>query len=247
MHVMNGRDLLTETMSASDKVRKYVRVSYGDELSNRLLKDLRNVANVLEKGLTDIVDSQVREVGTNKLLSGYTQDRNYISRETMNAMRNICYGVPSLVFHYTKVLCPGADVFLGDLTTDYCERHFRNLKQKDISLLGIRNSEATSDMMNAARAKAFAETGLRVRSRHSYTKIRRMKGIYKGNCGVAEDEVDTAVESSSAQQSSGKRKQNAKPRKRRAGTLLKGGGSLPQDSRAASYLGGPCDRFSIRR
>jgi len=232
MHVMNGRDLLAEVLSGSDKARKYVRVSYGDELSDRLIKDLRNVANVLEKGLADIVDSQKRDPVTQKLISGYTQDRNYISRETMNAMRNICYGVPSLVYHYTQVLCPGADVFLGDLTTDYCERHFRNLKQKETSLLGVQNSEAISDMMNAARAKAYAETGQRAVSRKSYTAKRNVGGN-KGNCGVEENEVDGAAAERRPQRRSIRRA----PQKRKAATTLNGS-SISTGFHAATYIGG---------
>jgi hypothetical protein len=148
MHIMNGRDLQSEINSGSDQCRKYVRVKHGEPVSDRLLSALRGVSVQLEIGLQDIKDSQVRDIITNRLLSGYCQERNYISYQTMNAISNISYGVPSLIYHYTKMLCPGADVFLGDLTTDFCERHFRNLKQKQTTLKAITDSEARCVMIN---------------------------------------------------------------------------------------------------
>ena len=79
------------------------------------------------------------------------------------------------------MLCPGADVFLGDLTTDFCERHFRNLKQKQTTLKAITDSEARCDMINDYRTRNFINTGLSKTSK-------KTEKISRGNCQISEND-----------------------------------------------------------
>jgi hypothetical protein len=52
---------------------------------------------------------------------------NGITHQTKDAIQNICFGISSLL-SLLGSLYPGATVFLGNITSDYNERHFSNLR-----------------------------------------------------------------------------------------------------------------------
>jgi len=105
MDIMNSRDKALEAKFGGKK-NIYRRESYNDIESQSKMEELRAVAIYLDSQL-DLIKGTQKFDASGKLIEGLTQSRNYISMQTMNVARNICYGVPSLLWYYSVYLFPG--------------------------------------------------------------------------------------------------------------------------------------------
>ena len=176
MDIMNGRDKEKEK---SDKSRYYRRESWGSPSTMQRVKRLREIGIYFEQMAADIRSTQ-RFEGT-KQVSGLTQFRNGLPYQTQRAVQNVCYGTASLLYHFDQ-LFPGATLFLGDLTSDYNERHFRSLKQKsgEHTIEAFQASEARGTFINDTKCRHFIESGSTKHAGRSRGKR------LKGNCGNGE-------------------------------------------------------------
>ena len=181
MDLMNGRDKEKEK---STKARYYVRESWGSPSTEQRVKRLREIGIFFEKMASDNRSTQ-RFVGT-KQVAGLTQFRNGLLYQTQRAVQNVCYGTPSILYHFEQ-LCPGATLFLGDLTRHYNERHFRSLKQKsgEHTIEAFQASEARGAFVNDIRCRQFIETGSNNRGKRPGKRL-------KGNCQTEDVLIQSA-------------------------------------------------------
>ena len=129
----------------------------------------------------DIQQSQVFDA-SGKMVSGCTQFRNGITYQTNAAIQNICFGLPSLLFHYAKI-CPFGTIFLGDITTDHNERHFNNIKASGAKTIEqLAQAESRGNYHNVLNTSLYVKTGIR----NVTTSLRKRK--MKGNSCAAVDE-----------------------------------------------------------
>jgi hypothetical protein len=124
------------------------------------VEELRGIGCFFEQMKIDILQSQVFD-DDRKMVSGCTQFRNGITYQTNAAIQNICFGLPSLLFHYAQI-CPFGSIFLGDITTDHNERHFNNIKARGAKTLEqMAQAESRGNYHNSLNGALFVRTGLR--------------------------------------------------------------------------------------
>ena len=177
IHLCNGRELDEEIALGFRGAKCFVRDMYGSTRTQKRIAELRGIGCFFEQINIDILQSQVFDANHN-MVSGCTQFRNGITYQTNAAIQNICYGLPSLLFHYAQI-CPGGTIFLGDITTDHNERHFSNLKSRGAKTLDqMSAAESRGNCHNVLMTQEFVKTG----NRH----IKKMR---KGK-GNSEDAID---------------------------------------------------------
>jgi hypothetical protein len=179
INVCNGRDTRAERRLGFNGAKVYSRDSWGSPGTTVKVDDLRNYGCFFEQMKIDILQSQVFNAH-GKMVSGCTQFRNGITYQTNAAFQNICFGLPSLLFHYAQI-CPGGTIFLGDITTDHNERHFNNLKASGAKTIEqLTQAESRGNYHNVLLSKHFVETGIR-----NIQKFKRKSGS-----GNSERETD---------------------------------------------------------
>ena len=179
MHTCNGRDIHREKALGFTGAKCYVRDTWGSPLTMSRVEELRGIGCFFEQMKIDILQSQVFD-DDHKMVSGCTQFRNGITYQTNAAIQNICFGLPSLLFHYAQI-CPFGSIFLGDITTDHNERHFNNIKARGAKTLEqMAQAESRGNYHNVLNMALYVRTGLR-----NATSLKKRKG--KGN---SEAEVD---------------------------------------------------------
>lgn len=210
MHLCNGRELDSEIELGFNGAKCFVRDEYGSPRTTKRIAELRSFGCFFEQMNIDILQTQVFD-SDRKMVSGCTQFRNGITYQTNAAIQNICYGMPSLLFHY-KQICPGGTIFLGDLTSDIVEQHFNNLKAsggKTIEQLTA--AESRGNFHNVLMSSHYATTGIRNISG------RRMKRKSNGNSHDATDEnVNMMSEAEGDDKSESSVGESQKPKHKRA-------------------------------
>jgi hypothetical protein len=181
MHLCNGRDLHHEKVLGFNGAKCYVRDTWGSPTTMSRVEELRGFGCFFEQMKLDILQSQLFDANL-KMVSGCTQFRNGISYQTNAAIQNICFGFPSLLYHY-KQICPLASIFLGDVTTDHNERHFNNLKSRGAKTHEeMAQAESRGNYHDVLNTSLFVRTGIRSVT----TSLRKRK--VKGNSESTIDE-----------------------------------------------------------
>lgn len=160
MHLCNGRDFQQEKKLGFNTAKCYVRDSWGSPRTMSRMEELRGFGCFFEQMKMDIQQSQVYDANR-KMVSGCTQFRNGITYQTNAAIQNICFGLPSLLYHYAQI-CPFGSIFLGDITTDHNERHFNNIKASGAKTIEqLSQAESRGNYHNVLNTALYVKTGLR--------------------------------------------------------------------------------------
>jgi hypothetical protein len=156
----------TRELGGKGKVRE--RVNY-ESLAHRDV--LRRLPELMARGLAKVREQKIP-------ISGHetppTEGYNYLTYQTLYTANVTGYGLASLIEYYTKHLRPGTDIFLANFTSDYCERHFANLKRSsEHTIHAFGQAESRCAAAHANRTDHLIATG-----EHSNT--RRNKQRQKG-------------------------------------------------------------------